>query len=473
MSLNEYPRQFILTDAEFEALPGWTSRPVGSEGWKLHHHPDLNLTEVGGPSGDAGLILGNAYNFDDSTLAGAGRYALLCWPHVSPDAAALLSLHYGSRGDRRVVSSCSGLAAYVLEGAFREPDISEALEHRLRINYIPMPGTGYRGVRKLLHDQKLHLPSMQVVHHEVPIRGLASYATAAEVLSDRLCGFAAELGRRVSGRVFLPLTAGLDSRILAAALREAGVRFEAMTFDFVGKPDTDVVLARKIARRLGVPHHVVGLEPFDRRKAAMQRQLTSGSFLDWENTHLLPGNAYRLLGPGDAMVIGGCFEVGRQTSPLHCFSDACFQTMTGEEVWRRRMEKPGPATFYGFFDEWLAWRRLHRTQMHFGSAFYLDQRLSGWRAALELGQDMLPSVSLNPANDSEAYSALITPSLEEQQEGKLQRDVVRRLAPDLARYAYNPITVRRRVLRAARLTKRFLTGGTLNMNPQHVMAPAE
>jgi hypothetical protein len=68
------------------------------------------------------------------------------------------------------------------------------------------------------------------------------------------------LARRVGpGGVMLGLTAGLDSRVAAVALRVLGIPFEAVT---VGAPgDYDVEGAAGVARGLGVKHRILAVEP--------------------------------------------------------------------------------------------------------------------------------------------------------------------------------------------------------------------
>jgi hypothetical protein len=70
-------------------------------------------------------------------------------------------------------------------------------------------------------------------------------------LVDSLIASAAPL-RRFPERIMLSLTGGRDSRLLAAALHVAGIRFRAATS---GVPDhPDMILAARIARLFGVEH---------------------------------------------------------------------------------------------------------------------------------------------------------------------------------------------------------------------------
>jgi hypothetical protein len=439
MSADFQARQFVCGLLGDFSLPGWRTIPL-PDGWRLHHHPDAPVEILSSDPHAPVIRIGRAFDLD-AAGEGAGRYALLAWPEIRTDAGALLGLHYGAREGRRVVSSSAALAAQALGGHVRAPDLT-GLEHRSHINYVPMPGAPFLGLRKLLHDQKLDLPGFRVLHRPSPIRRLASYDAALDALVGALLGFARDLKARTLGTVYLPLTAGLDSRTLAAAFLAAELPFETVTLDYCGKPEADVTVARAISRKLGLRHHVLRLTEPDADAAARFAAHTAGAFLDWDHTHIFPGGGYRYLGPGDVMVVGACFEVGRQTAGDACFKGLDFASATGEAVWRRRTGAPAPAAFAGFLDEWIAWRRLHPLDMDFAAAFYLDQRTGGWRAALEQGYDLLPGVSLCPANDARVYSALITPDAAAQREGRLQRDAIARLAPGLLAFPLNPKSLR-------------------------------
>ena len=116
-------------------------------------------------------------------------------------------------------------------------------------------------------------------------------------------------------------------------------------------------------------------------------------------------------------------------------------------------------------EEWLAWRRAHPTGMDFGADFYLDQRLSGWRAGLDLGCDLLPGLSLNPANNPRVLGALITPEPEAQRLGRLQHQAIRRMAPRLTAFPVNPPTAAARVRSIRRRLGRGMAAGAAVLMP--------
>jgi hypothetical protein len=465
MNTNLHVRQFLFTNVDLH-MPEWRSRDLPN-GWRLHMHPEAAL-EVLSASPEAPILrLGHALCVDGGGEIGAGRFALLRWPELLTDGGALLGLHYGEREGRQVVSSSAALADFVLHGRERAPDLDAPLEHRLAINYIPMPGAPFLGLRKLFHDQKLDLATFRLMHRPSPIRRLESHEAAVTEMATGLVRFAQELKARVPGTVYLPLTAGLDSRTLAAAFVAANLPFETVTLDFCGKPRSDIAVARAISRRLGLRHQVVRLASANPAAAERLRRHTSGAFVDWDITHVFPGDGYRYLRPGDAMIVGACFDVGRQTAGEHCFRGVDFASAVGADVWRRRTSRDAPPTLAALLDEWIAWRREHPLDMDFAAAFYLDQRLGGWRAALEHGYDLLPGISLCPGNDPRLYSALLTPSSADQRAGRLQKEVVALLAPALLDFPLNPAPLRQRLVLARR---RLLT--TLKARAVRLLPPS-
>ena len=453
-------RQFLFTNTAV-FVPGWRSLAL-PDGWMLHHHPDAVVTRLASPEDAPVLRIGHAYNLDaGSDDSGAGRFALLRWPEILPDAGALLALYYGRRDGRAVVSSSPRLAALALDGAARPLANASPLRSCSAFNYIPGPGAPYAGLRRLFHDQKIDLRDFRMQHRGSPIRPLASYDAALGTLAGELVRFAEELAVRTSGKVYLPLTAGLDSRTIAAAFVAAGLDFETVTFDFIGKPRTDVTVARAISRRIGVRHRTLRIGAPDPAAAARITDHAEGTVLGWDHSHVYPGGGYAYLAPGDVMIQGACFEIGRQLTGETRFQGIDFSNAVGADIWRRRTDAPEAPAYSGFLDEWIAWRRAHPLEMDFAAAFYLDQRLGGWRAGLERGYDILPGVSLCPANNPLVYSAMITPTAAAQREGRLQKEAIGLLAPELMSFALNPPPLRHRLGRLRRQVAARLGLGAL------------
>jgi hypothetical protein len=341
-----------------------------------------------------------------------------------------------------------------LTGEIPPFDVTDPLDHRGGLNFVPAPGSRWRAVRRLFCDQAFDLEAGEVVHADHGIRPLAGFDAAVETAAEELVAFARELAARTPGRIVLPLTAGLDSRTVAAAFLAAGIRFETTTQRYTGKPPTDARIAAAISRRFGLTHQVVTLAtPPDTGAAALLAEHDGGAILDWEHSHLYPGRAYRYLGEGDAMIVAGCFELGRQYFARY-FRGFDFAAASGAEIWQRRSGAPGPAGLTGLLDDWRDWRGVHLDGLDWINAYYLDQRLGAWRASVEQGYDLQPMTALHPANNTPVLSALVTPGPAEQAAGRLQHALIARLEPRLARFPLNPPTLGERLRRIPRALRR-------------------
>jgi len=434
-----HQKQFVVSRAPLLVDDTWSSEPL-AEGWVLSYQQalpvEIDRTDPDRPK----VVLGTMYCRDATAERGAGRYALIRWPEIRTDPAALLSVFHARAGDGLAVSSSPALALRALTGEVPPFDITTPLEHRGAINFIPMPGTRWHDVRRLFCDQAIDLTTGALTHAFQGIAPYPSFEQALDAAATELVRFAAELKARAPGRIILPLTAGLDSRTIAAAFLAADLPFETMTFRFAGKPETDIAIAAAISRKCGLTHHVLGLEGENPAAGQLLEQHTASLVNDWEISDLFPGNAYRYQRAGDTMIVAGCFEFGRLYYQRY-FTDLDFAAASGAEIWERREGRPGPAALAPYLDAWRDWRGAHRGGLDWSNAFYLDQRLSAWRASVEHGYDLLTATALHPANNAAVLAALVTPAPEDQLAGRLQHALIGRLAPELARFPLNPVSL--------------------------------
>jgi hypothetical protein len=151
-------------------------------------------------------------------------------------------------------------------------------------------------------------PDVRTVRHWDPRAAVGGLRGGAYV--GRLAETALELAAEAfaGGPSLLPLTGGLDSRLLAA-VRPPGAEIGAITFG--GPGDSDCRRAGQIARACGMPHRIVPFEPdYVARHALGTTWLTEGRLTPVENT---TGFQMRDLGEGH-FVSGVCSGVGRRFS---------------------------------------------------------------------------------------------------------------------------------------------------------------
>jgi len=436
-----FQKQFLIAKQNYAFDDTWRHINL-PEGWILSFQELLNYRHEA-PEPDADMTIGDRYSWCDGE-GEAGRYVRLRYPHVTIDPCGLLGVFFGGHGENICVGSSAELVAAFLAGRpHPEPDTVIDLEHRAFMNYIPAPGTRWRAVRRLLSDQAFDLRKGEVVAIDDGISPLSDFNTAVDVVAEELCNFASALGQRVDGVIDVKLTAGYDSRTLVAAFAAAGVPFRTSTLDFVGKPKSDIDHARKISKVLGVPHVIqTPLDSAPELRSLVDRHV-SGSLTDWATTHMIPGMIDSDLSESDAIVVGHCFEVGYPQTSVFLervnFSDASGMDIV-KALWRDRHYRSEDA-FAKMLDDWLNWRREHPRQMEWSSCFYLDQRLGAWKSSEDHAFDVLRPPRVTPANNRKILSAMITPNFSERREKRLQIEVIRRLAPRLLRYSFNPVDV--------------------------------
>ena len=442
-----FDRQFLISRAPFGEAGEWRHIALPA-GWVLSAHKDLPVEiEAGRPHK---LVLGHRFCADPVTGRGAGRYVALDWPVLRSDPVGLMGLFHRGAGADLSVASHPALLLQAHHGHVPPYDITDPLRRSYKINYIPAPATRWHEVRRTFCDQAIDLEDGALVHADHGIRPMASFEAARDTLVDELCRFAEEARAHIPGRIFLPLTAGLDSRTLAAAFLATGVPFETATLRLVGKPAAEATVARHISHACGLRHQILTLRAPDPDKRARYAAQVSDAIENWALNHTYPGGGYRYLQPGDAMMVGGCFEIGRQSRYPTALGDLDLSVASGAAIWARLNKgAPGPTALTDALDDWKAWRGAHLDGLDWLAALYLDQRLGAWRATYELGYDLLPGVSLHPANNARILSGMITPQPVDQRSGRLQRAVIEKLAPRLLDFPINPPDLKQRLVKPA------------------------
>jgi asparagine synthase (glutamine-hydrolysing) len=170
------------------------------------------------------------------------------------DPLGLLPVFYASDGPRAVISTSAGVVASVL--GLHRPDLL-AVASFVAFEWAIERRTFLAGMRALPGGcvHRLDAGGLRSSQHFGPAslvarkRGSSSTATLAEQL-EGLTSAAVGAG----GPVRCPLTAGRDTRVMAAILRSIDA---PATFYTGGEPDSiDVLLARELAARFDLDHEV-------------------------------------------------------------------------------------------------------------------------------------------------------------------------------------------------------------------------
>ncbi|MDI1450702.1 asparagine synthase-related protein [Polyangium sp. 6x1] len=149
---------------------------------------------------------------------------------------------------------------------------------------------------------------------ELPLdRGSSPAAAISALIPLWREGLADALATRGDQPLVVPLSGGLDSRLLLATAVEAGARAEAFTFARTGERTPDMGIADEVCRTLGVPWRALGLDDDWLVDHAARASLLTDGQLDILHSYGIsltgsfPEGHLRLDGFAGDVVLGGSF----------------------------------------------------------------------------------------------------------------------------------------------------------------------
>ena len=330
-----------------------------------------------------------------------------------------------------------------------------AVYSMLRSRRFPAPHTFFQEISSLPFGHALEIQSNSVVRHRVwaPQLQRCPYETAREAAEGIATHLADACRELIDGRreVVADLTGGYDSRTACAALVRAGIRFCCTVTGF--EDSADVVCARSIAQGEG----------FDLR---VQSPPVSG------NDELIPHleNAVRLgEGHQDALTLGGILygkarlHARNLGVTVYGLYGELYRDRPHRHGYRVDLERPGPVKldrlirYSAYYDtapwprdlfrcNWReAWREALLKEMREVAAPYQDVSQGAQLDALFLNTQATHAGAPNhvtlsqyphvaPLGSPQALGVALCVPPRWRQASALQMEIVRRLAPNLARY---------------------------------------
>jgi len=264
---SDWAGQYILA-ADPVVVPGWEGRRIA--GRYLVSHPSLPVVPVVAKHGqEVGTILGwpvspggelvkcmnlnGSFDGLGSVYEHGGRWLLVMEEELYLDPSGSQPAVYAP--DLGIVASSPGLI-----DAEDDAELVDAFDVVNRDGWYPFGLTPKRGVHRLLPNHKLDLNTFIATrHHEAPAPGSVAVEEAASVALEAIdaAGSAfADTG------LFVGLTAGQDSRMLLAGLRDHLDNTQFWTARSVARTNPiDVQIARTLANRFELNHVVVAQVP--------------------------------------------------------------------------------------------------------------------------------------------------------------------------------------------------------------------
>ncbi|MEM1043014.1 MAG: hypothetical protein AAGI91_10330 [Bacteroidota bacterium] len=429
-----YANQFLLTPSPSAVPEEWQTQPVG--GQHLAHCPTIpirNLTlNAGEHPHERGLLVGwtpgllaapdapqAALSVRSEELGDlGGRWVFVHEAGVRLDPAGSFSVVYSAE-HRTAASSPAVMPPDQLEA---DTNLERAIGLPEERAWYPFGLTPYRNVRRLLPGHLLPFDTFEPVRLPRSPSLVGDDNALLDCIAQRLREQALTL---VAGcGLSIPLTAGVDTRMILASLRDHTESIWSFTFQAGSRPGLDVFTAGYLAERLGLDHHVlprVRSDEVERRWFERTgRSVAAGSLRNAGATAQLPRDRVYLKGIAGELGRGFYYRPG----------DRPGMSLSVEEI-VTRLRLPPHETVLSAGRHWLEGAQTEASDaFELLDMLYLENRLGCWAAPILLG-NTVPPVSIWPQNQRTVLEAMraLSPETKRQQSAGLR--VVERLWPDL------------------------------------------
>ena len=452
--------------------PDWQFESVQGGG-VLSHCPKLPVRKVVSRDGSESILIGVALQTDasrpspieelnnppacvaDLTDSWAGRWALIANGILQTDAAGMLGCVYSDAGASQPwVSSSTALLRTPRTQIFDD----RVLQHGVGMEWYIAPLTRYMGIRRLLPSQTLDLKTGRVIAKRLFRPAQLTCEQALEQVEDTLVMAITELAK-TSRSLWLPLTAGFDSRLLLAAVLRAGVKVRCYTQWYSDMSHADLTFPPKLAGLAGFEHVLIRPGRYDRRTEATFALHTSGQSSDRDKEFICRGQ-WDEFEEGEVILRGGGIEIGCPRASryrLSASSEKPWKVPPAEQILAEYgQDISGPVAHA--LEEWRAWTEAsEHPDIDWRDRFYIEQRLGTWASSIEQALDLSPCTRVPLSSCGRYMSSMLQVPEHLRQDSAHEVELIRRMAPALLAYPFNPKeSFIRRIPRAIRRRSRSL-----------------
>jgi hypothetical protein len=485
-----FRRQFILGSEVFDRFPSWQRVRVASELW-LQAHPDLTVTQtVAGPLEltlvgcfldpenpsytNAQVLRGLSRRtrvVDDvfrATAGMGGRWVLIVsigqQAIFFADPSGLRQVCYTISTDRRLWCASEPTLLAEQLGLRSSPQAERFLASpyvRSEEEYWwPGDSTLFSEISHLLPNHFLDLTT-KTSHRFWPWAPLQQVSLAEGVQrgAELLSGLLKSAANRFP--LAVPITAGLDSRMLLAAAREVKDEVFYYTLRKRHTPAEDIEVPARLLRRLGVTHHVIdATAPAEEAFWQLYRANTYGAHKAWSDIAFSLHNHY----PSRHVAISGnCAEIARcyYSKPGRVRRVAAAKVTVRDLLYQEGMD--GNAFSLEHIGRWFDEAAPQAIDNGYDllDLFYWEQRMGRWQASAQLEWDIAQE-TVSPFNCRALISTWlgVDSAFRIPPSSTLFLEMTHRLWPEVLSEPVNPESSARKLLRSAKRQTFSLLGRT-------------
>ncbi len=482
----QHHRQFMIGPEPMKVHPDWQVETVNGCGI-LSYCPKLSVRKIISRGGAEYVLIGMAVQSDasrpapveelkdlqagvaDLTDSWAGRWILIADGVLQTDAAGMMGCMYSVMGGATCVSSSTTLLRTPQTPVFDD----RILEHGVGLEWYIAPFSRYEGIRRLLPSQQLDLKTGRICAKRLFKPVQLTYEQALRRVENTLVTTVAALAK-TSQSLWLPLTAGFDSRLLLAAVLRAGVKLRCYTQAYTGISHGDLTLPPKLARLAGFDHVLIQPGKFDHSKEAAFALHTGEQTADRDKEFLCRGQ-WDYFGETDLIIRGGGIEIGCPRASRYHFSaseDAPCSVPPVDQIMAEHDQTPSMPLVCAL-EEWRRWTEATRHhELDWRDRFYIEQRLGAWASSIEQALDLSPCTRVPVSSCARYMSSMLQVPDHIRRDSAHQVELIRRMAPELLAYPFNPKEpFSRRIPRAIRRRKQLLMRAISSRRPGNLALP--
>jgi hypothetical protein len=436
-------------------LPIFKARDLDNKSWFI-----LGLAVQTDPGrSDPVTEISNARSIQIKELypSWAGRWVLVGNNQLHMDASGMLGCFYriAYENTKRVqevwVSSSAALLADEINNGCQKIGNTQLL--RGKMNWYPPPVSGFKSICRLLPSQILLLSSGETVPRRLIPEGQENndYSQILDVLQERLVTSL----RRVSqgyDSIWIPLSAGYDSRLVLALALHAGLSAKTYTFKKeyewqrakLKKPITslalkaDMILPPLIAKEVGVEHRWIPKGAYSKEAVELFDKHTGEHTLENDRVYFSHGQ-WSWTKNTDLFLRGHIFAVGKYMwrklfpQPL-----ALGELPEVNEILEKFHLKKESIQATGI-TKWLGWvSQTGKEKIDWRDRFQIEQRLGGWNSCIDQALDLVEGEKYYVVNSSSIFHLLLSIPEDIRATKQHHIDLIRRLEPRLLRFPVNP-----------------------------------
>lgn len=456
-------RQFIISKNAIN-LKRWSNININK--LVLSYSDDLRVNEVYDKNGLKWILLGWAIQIEknkkdpveelkerkeeditDIYESWTGRWILIGEDSIHLDASGSLGCFYTINSKEIFIGSSPSLISRILkEQELEVEEVTCKLERGSGMDYYPAPITRYSNIKRVFASQILIFEENRISFKARRLtcvkkyEGL-SYKEQLDLLRDYFSQAVINLNKMTTKEIYVPLTAGMDSRLILSACTSNNINVKTITFEQDNMMKADKQIPKKISKQLGIEHIYVK-KCYDNYNKELEEEfdLHCGKHCVDADRDLYSYGQFNIASDTIILLRGGVFETARLSYYYKKLTEN--QRETPEETIITAYDLENSSIQKEAIKEWCKWINENPEEnVDWKHRYYLEVRVGSWLSYLEYADDITNTERIHLANSFNIISLMLSMPMDIRKNGQHQLDLINIFEPDLLKYKINQKTL--------------------------------